>query len=127
VSGPGGPVFASNITTAYSYRADVIEYHSYAYRLSTCYTCSITARLIERNPVEAERTREQRLRRAAARQRLRLVKSKRKDPRAWDYGGFMLVDESTNGVILGAPPTGSNGIATLDEVEQYLTGEGGKR
>jgi hypothetical protein len=77
--------------------------------------------------VEAERTREQRLRRAAARQRLRLVKSKRKDPRAWDYGGFMLVDESTNGVILGAPPTGSNGIATLDEVEQYLTGEGGKR
>jgi hypothetical protein len=69
-----------------------------------------------------ERTRETRLRRMADRQGLRLVKSRRRDPRAIDYGGYMLVDQQTNGVIAG---TGAIGRPhwSLDDVEEFLTSE----
>lgn len=68
-----------------------------------------------------EKVRENRVRRAAVRQRLILVRSRRRDTNAPDYGTYMLVDEMTNGVVLGAPVTGPNGSATLDDVEDYLS------
>jgi hypothetical protein len=66
------------------------------------------------------RTREQRLRRMADRQGLALRKSARRDPRAIDYGGYMLVDLATNSVVAG---TGALGRPhwSLDDVEAYLT------
>jgi len=70
----------------------------------------------------AERTREQRLRRMADRQGLRLEKSRTRDPRAIDYGGWMIVDLATNAVVAG---TGALGRPhwSLDDVESYLNGE----
>jgi hypothetical protein len=46
-----------------------------------------------------EKVRENRLRRMAERQGLRLVKSRRRDPRAIDYGTYMLVNAEINGVV----------------------------
>jgi hypothetical protein len=40
----------------------------------------------------SEKVRENKLRRMAERQRLRLEKSRRRDPLAYDYGTYMLVD-----------------------------------
>lgn len=63
--------------------------------------------------------RENRLRRAAERQGLRLVKSRRRDPRAFDYGKYMLVDVQTSGVVYGLV-AGHIG-ADLDDIEAYLS------
>jgi hypothetical protein len=63
--------------------------------------------------------REKRLRRMAERQGLRLHKSRRRDPRALDYGGYMLSDIYRKTVVLGGNQHAYS--ATLDEVEQYLT------
>ena len=62
----------------------------------------------------AEKVHENRLRRAAERQGLRLVKSRRRDPRALDYGGYWLIDRS-HLIVCG----GDNG-ASLDEIEEVL-------
>ena len=51
-----------------------------------------------------EKIRENRLHRMAERQRLRLVRSRRRDPNALDFGGYMLVDVDTNAAMLGAQP-----------------------
>ena len=59
-----------------------------------------------------EKIRENRLRRAAARQGLSLVKSRRRDPRAVDYGRIMVVD--VNNVV-------ETELWSLDEVERYLS------
>jgi hypothetical protein len=66
-----------------------------------------------------EKVRENRLRRMADRQGMRLVKSRTRDPRAVDYGGYMLVDLATNGVVAG---TGAIGRPhwSLDDVEEFL-------
>lgn len=53
------------------------------------------------------KVRENRLRRMAKRQGLELVKSRRRDPRALDFGAYQLVGASEVG-------------ATLDEIEEYL-------
>jgi hypothetical protein len=63
-----------------------------------------------------EKVRENRARRAAQRQGMRLIKSRRRDPRALDYGQFWLVDAYTNGAVT----SGQFGIS-LDEVEEFLT------
>ena len=63
-----------------------------------------------------EKVRENRARRAAQRQGMRLIKSRRRDPRALDYGQFWLVDIYTNGAVT----SGQFGIS-LDEVEEFLT------
>ena len=68
----------------------------------------------------SEKVRENRLRAAAQRQALRLVKSRRRDPRAFDYGHYMLVDEQ-NRVVTGTQHTGHPNL-DLDDVEAYLTG-----
>ena len=69
-----------------------------------------------------EKSRETRLRRAAERQGLVLQKSRRRDPRAIDYGGYKLVDLQTNAVVAGTEGIG-RAHWSLDDVEQYLTGE----
>lgn len=64
----------------------------------------------------AFKVRENRLRRMAKRQGLHLQKSRRRDPRALDYGLYWLVNIRYNAFV-----THSDGV-TLDEVEEYLTG-----
>lgn len=54
----------------------------------------------------------------AERQRTVLQKSRSRDVRAADYGGYMLVDGDTNAVILGGDPFAYS--ATLDEIEGWL-------
>src|ERR1700730_7281023 len=65
-----------------------------------------------------DKIRENRLRRMAERQLLRLEKSRRRDPRAPDFGGYMLVNDR-NIAVLGALQNAYE--ATLDDVEAYLT------
>lgn len=66
-----------------------------------------------------EKVKENRLRRMAERQGLRLEKSRRRDPHALDYGGYMLVDPTNNGVVMGADAYAYS--ADLDQVEEWLT------
>jgi hypothetical protein len=63
---------------------------------------------------QGEKVRENRLRRMAKRQGLKLAKSRLRDTRALGYGGWMLTDRE------GTERTGLD----LDAVEAYLTGEG---
>jgi len=66
----------------------------------------------------AEKVRENRIRRVAARQRLRLERSRRRDPRAVDYGRYQLIDIDSNIVVLGG---GQHPYSvTLDEIAEYL-------
>ncbi|MFH5825013.1 hypothetical protein [Georgenia sp. AZ-5] len=67
----------------------------------------------------AEIVREQRVRRAAEHQRLRLSRSRRRDTRAVDYGKYTLTDVDTGAVVFGGPEPYMYS-ATLDEVEEYL-------
>jgi hypothetical protein len=64
-----------------------------------------------------EKVRENRARRAAERQGLRLVKSKRRDPRAVDYGVYWVSDAHT-GLLHEGPY--QRGFRDLDEVEAFL-------
>ena len=64
---------------------------------------------------------ENRLRRMALRQGLRLTKSSRRDPRAIDYGGYMLSDIETEVVVFGGSPIAF--FASVTDIENYLTGE----
>ncbi len=64
-----------------------------------------------------DKVRENRLRRMADRQGLKLTRSRRRDPRALDYGLYWLADARTS--ALESPEAG----LTLDEVEQYLTSD----
>ena len=59
------------------------------------------------------------LRRAAARQGLVLRRSRRRDPRALDYGAMWLEDKAGN-VIAGDP---ERGPTKLDVVETWLRGK----
>jgi len=65
--------------------------------------------------------RENRLRRMADRQGLRLEKSRRRDPQALTFGTYRLVDLYTNNLVLGDRERGFG--CDLDELEQYLTGD----
>lgn len=61
----------------------------------------------------SDTTYEKRIRRMAERQRMRLEKSRRRDPHAWDYGTYRLI---------GADDTAVLSDRTLAEIEQRLTG-----
>lgn len=74
----------------------------------------------------AEKIRENRLRRMAARQGFALLKSRRRDPRAYDFGTYMLTDHYTNSVVATGDDGRGYGL-TLDEVEAWLTGPKGER
>ena len=62
---------------------------------------------------------ENRLRRAAVRQGLRLEKSRARDPRAITFGTYRLTDPATNTVVACGRADGYG--LTLDEVEKALT------
>ncbi len=65
-----------------------------------------------------DKVRENRLRRMAERQGFRLIKNRRRDPRAYDFGGYMILDPENNGVVAGHTPTAFS--FTLNDVEQFL-------
>ena len=65
------------------------------------------------------KVRENRIRRMAARQGLTLARSRRRDPRAIDYGTYWLIVPTTNAVALG----GQLGVS-LDEIESALLDTG---
>lgn len=67
----------------------------------------------------SDKVRENRLRRMAERQGLTLVKSRRRDPRAYDFGGYMLCDAATSLVVIGSSPLAFG--LDLDDVEAFLT------
>ena len=71
--------------------------------------------------VDTYKIRENRLRRMAERQGLAVCKSKRRDPRAVDYGLYHILDTSNNSLIAGAWPNDYS--MTLDEVEEWLTSD----
>ena len=66
----------------------------------------------------SKKVRENRLRRMADRQGLRLIKSRRRDPKALDHGGFWLVDPELD-VLVAGDEFGME----LDAVEAYLNGD----
>lgn len=68
---------------------------------------------------ESLKVRENRARRAAIRQGMELQKSKRRDPNALDFGGYMLVHIATNGAVMGADPHAYS--ASLEQVEEWLS------
>lgn len=67
----------------------------------------------------AEKVRINRVRRMAARQGLTLQRSRRRDPRAIDYGTYWLIETRTGAVALGD----TLGV-TLDEIETALLDTG---
>jgi hypothetical protein len=64
-----------------------------------------------------EKVRENRIRRMIERQGYILKKSRSRDPRVASYGGYMIVDRETNGVIAGGHPWAYS--MNLDEVEEW--------
>jgi hypothetical protein len=66
------------------------------------------------------KVRENKARRAAERQGLRLVKSRRRDPRALDFGLYSLVSIETDAVVC------SPRWITLDAVENHLDNPRGR-
>lgn len=66
----------------------------------------------------SDKVRENRLRRMADRQRVVIHKSRTRDPRAVDYGGFMIIDGDSNSVLIGGDPYPYS--ATLDDIEAWL-------
>lgn len=66
----------------------------------------------------SDKVRENRIRRMAERQRAILQKSRTRDPRASDYGGFMLIDGDSNCVLVGNDPFPYS--ASLDRIEEWL-------
>ena len=65
-----------------------------------------------------DKVRINRLRRAADRQRLRLTRSRRRDPRAVDFDGWMIIDLDTNGILAGGHPYAYS--LSIDDVEDFL-------
>lgn len=65
--------------------------------------------------------RENRVRRMAERQRLALQKARRRDPNAWDYGTYQLVDVDNNTIVLHNFAVGQGYGLGLDEIEAFLS------
>jgi len=70
-----------------------------------------------------DKTRETRLRRLASRQGLRLQKSPRRDPHAWDFGTYQLVDDRDGWAVLANRQIGGGYGMSLDDIEEWLTRE----
>jgi hypothetical protein len=64
------------------------------------------------------KVRENRLRRMAERQGYQLTRTRRRDPRALDYGLYTLVKTDINAALYHATNV------TLDEIEAFLTRSG---
>lgn len=74
-----------------------------------------------------DKVRENRLRRLAQRHRLSLQKAKRRDPHAWDYGTYQLVNPESNGIVFANLAIGHGYGLSLDDVEDYLDDLGDRR
>lgn len=72
--------------------------------------------------MDDDKVRENRLRRVADRQGLRLMKSRRRDPHATDFGTYMLVNVQTGGVDAAdwGSFTKEYGL-DLDDIEEWLS------
>jgi hypothetical protein len=108
--GPGKPIdiFTNEIT-----KKAIEGWHSgIGSRILSGMASSITTGIEE---VTEEKVRENRVRRMAERQRLQLVKSRRRDPKAYDFGRYWLHDQSGEVVVGGDDGT------NLDEIERWLT------
>src|SRR4051794_12442550 len=66
------------------------------------------------------KVRENRLRRVAQRQGLLLVKSRRRDPQAVDFGTYALLDPDTKALVAGDSEVMNGYGLTLDDVEKIL-------
>jgi hypothetical protein len=73
------------------------------------------------NTEGSAKVRENRIRRIAARRGYQLLKSRRRDPKAYDFGGYMLADLQSGAAVFGSDPFAY--AATLDEVETFLDEE----
>jgi len=81
----------------------------------------VTAVEATRDPIEAaqvHKVRENRARRTAARRGWKLVKSRRRDPQALNYGEFMIVDQRTGFVVIGGRDDWD--WLSLEQVEDWL-------
>lgn len=58
------------------------------------------------------------LRRLAARRRLKLTKSRSRNPDGLTFGGFMIVDAETNSIVAGGSPVPY--FLSLEDVEAWL-------
>lgn len=65
-----------------------------------------------------EKIRENRFRRMLDRRGFSLARSRRRDPQAIDFGGYMIVDASTNTVVAGGSPFAYS--MSLDDVGAWL-------
>lgn len=70
---------------------------------------------------QSEKVRENRLRRAAQRQGLILIKSRRRDPRALDYGKYNLIADTAGNRAPDAQARREPCELSLDDVERQLT------
>ena len=68
-----------------------------------------------------DKVRENKARRAAARQGFRLVKSRRRDARATDYGLYALLDANTNNLTRHRDGPNSIHSVTLEDAEHMLS------
>jgi len=71
---------------------------------------------------ENVKVRENRLRRMADRRGYRLDKSRARDPQALTYGGYQLINLEHGGCDCGWGNAGRGYAATLDDIEEFLTG-----
>jgi len=73
----------------------------------------------------AEKVRENRLRRMAARQGYRVQKSRTRDPRARSHGGYCIIDVDGNYAVAGMHPW--EFCFSLEDVEGWLTDDEDER
>ena len=109
-------LWLSNIAILLGAELDA-ELERFRYRPSMSYSiASGTVSSMDSNisSVNADKVRENRLRRMAGRQGLTLHKSRRRDPRAVDFGAYWLADERDR-LVAGER-------MTIEEIERYLTG-----
>jgi hypothetical protein len=69
----------------------------------------------------AEKTRENRLRRALDRRGYRLEKSRARDPYSLTYGGYQIVDIHIGGLVAGWGNAERGYALDLDEVEKWVS------
>ena len=62
---------------------------------------------------------ENRFRRMADRQGYKLTKIRRRDPLAYDYGKYLLIEKNTNGALTNSNRSGNH--LSLEEVEVLLS------
>lgn len=64
------------------------------------------------------KVKENRARRKLDRMGMRLMKSRRRDERALDFGGYMIVDKNTNYVQAGGTPGAFS--MSIEEIENWI-------